>query len=84
MRSVLHSLICFIELSLPHLDKTIHSCGAAHQPVMKVCALFFIFNNLPVLVGVESVEEIVAAVLVWSVRELKDKWKENSKLCGVN
>lgn len=47
---------------------------------MKVCAMFFIFNKLPVLVGVQSVEEIVTAVLVWGVRELKDKWKEKSKL----
>lgn len=30
--------------------------------------------------GIQSVEEIVTAVLVWSVRELKDKWKEKSKL----
>lgn len=30
--------------------------------------------------GVQSVEEIVTAVLVWSVRELKDKWKEKSNL----
>lgn len=42
--------------------------------------MFFIFNKLPVLVGVQSVEEIVTAVLVWSIRELKDKWKEKSKL----
>lgn len=43
--------------------------------------MFFIFNKIPVLVGVQSVEEIVTAVLVRSVRELKDKWKEKSKLC---
>lgn len=75
---IFHPLAKLLCLSL--LEKTNHSCGTTHHPVMKVCAMFFIFNKLPVLVGVQSVEEIVTAVLVRSVRELKDKWKEKSKL----
>lgn len=64
---------------LSHLDN-IHLCGGTRHPVMKVCTSFIIFNNPPVFVGVQSVEEVVTAVLVWSVRELKDKRKQCSKL----
>lgn len=66
--------------NLSYLEN-IHSGGSTRHPVMKVCTSFIIFNNPPVFVGVQSVEEIVTAVLVWSVRELKDKRKQCSKLC---
>lgn len=52
-------------------------CYSSIQSCVAVFILLIICNDLPVLVGVQSVEEIVTAVLPWRVRELEDRqeWK---------
>lgn len=61
------------------LRKLLYSYSATHHSsrVWLVFILLIICNDLPVLVGVQSVEEIVTAVLPWCVRELEDRqeWK---------
>ena len=57
------------------LRRPLYSWSATHQSshVWSVFILLIICGNLPVLVGVQSVEEIVTAVLPWRVRELEDR-----------
>lgn len=61
------------------LRRPLYSWSATHQSsrVRLVFILLIMCDDLPVLVGVQSVEEIVTAVLPWSVRELEDRqeWK---------
>ena len=61
------------------LRRPLYSWSAAHQSshVRPLFILLIICDDLPVLVGVQSVEEIVTAVLPWRVRELEDRqeWK---------
>lgn len=53
----------------------LYSWSATHQSRHEwlVFILLIICDDLPVLVGVQSVEEIVTAVLPWRVRELEDR-----------
>lgn len=57
------------------LRRPLYSWSATHQSshVWSVFILLIICDDLPVLVGVQSVEEIVTAVLPWRVRELEDR-----------
>lgn len=65
------------------LRRPLYSWSAAHQSghVCSVFILLIICDDLPVLVGVQSVEEIVTAVLPWRVRELEDRQEWKIKRC---
>lgn len=56
------------------LRRPLYSWSATRQSshVCLVFVLLIVCDDLPVLVGVQSVEEIVTAVLPRSVRELED------------